>query len=66
MLILSDSLKLPNTSLFVLITSTLTQPTAIQLYILIIAKEGEIYSLFQMINQLVRHNTTHAIVIAVK
>lgn len=66
MLILSGSLKLPNTSLFALITSTLTQPTAIQLHILIIEKEGEIYSFFQMINQLVRHNTTHAIVIAVK
>lgn len=52
----SCSLKLPNTSLFALITSTLTQPTAIQLYILIIVKEGEIYSLHQMINQLVRYN----------
>lgn len=44
----------------------LTQPTAIQLYKLIIEKEGEIYPLLQMINQLLRHNTTHAIVIAVK
>lgn len=46
--------------------TTLTQLTATQLYILIIIKEGEIYSLLQMINQLVRHNTTHATVIAVK
>jgi len=52
--------------LFVCLDHFHTQPTAIQLYLLIIVKEGEIYSLLQMINQLVRHNTTHAIVIAVR
>lgn len=37
----SHSLKLPNTSRFAMITSTLTQTTVIQLHILIIIKEEE-------------------------
>lgn len=37
----SRSLKLPNTSRFAMITSTLTQTTVIQLHILIIIKEEE-------------------------